>query len=60
MILSLDLPRELEAELTVGAAREGVPVETYVLRLLSASQDSSSRVRTGAGLLEYWRQEGLI
>ena len=38
MTLKLDLSEELEAELTVGAAREGVPVETYALRLLSASQ----------------------
>jgi len=35
MTLTLDLPRELEADLAVGAAREGVPIETYALRLLA-------------------------
>ena len=60
MTLKLDLPEELEAELIVGAAREGVPVETYALRLLSASRPNSSRVKTGAELVDYWRREGVI
>jgi hypothetical protein len=60
MTLKLDLPGELEAELTVGAAREGVPVETYALRLLTDSQAGLSRVKTGAELVEYWRREGVI
>jgi hypothetical protein len=60
MTLSLDLPKDLEADLTARAAREGVPVETYALRLLSASRDGASRVQTGAELVEYWRREGVI
>jgi hypothetical protein len=60
MTLTLDLPRELEADLAVGAAWEGVPIETYALRLLAASQDRSSRIQSGVKLVEYWRREGVI
>ncbi len=60
MTLTLVLPKDLEADLTAGAAREGVPVETYALRLLSALRESHSRVQTGAELVEYWRHEGVI
>lgn len=60
MTLKLDLPKELEAELVIGAAREGVPVETYALRLLSAAQAGGDRIQTGAELVEYWSREGVI
>jgi len=60
MTLKLDLPKELEAELSIGAAREGVPVEIYALRLLSASRAGAGRIQTGAELVEYWNREGVI
>lgn len=60
MTLKLDLPTELEAGLSAGAAQEGVSVETYALRLLSAAHVSSNRIETGAQLVEYWRREGAI
>ena len=60
MTLNLDLPTELETGLVAGAARAGVSVETYALRLLSAAQASSGPIETGAHLVEYWRREGAI
>jgi hypothetical protein len=60
MTLKLDLPRELEAELAIGAAREGVSVEIYALRLLSGARAHRDSIQTGAQLVEYWNREGVI
>jgi hypothetical protein len=60
MTLKLDLPRELEVDLAVGAAREGVSVEVYALRLLSGARAGRDRIETGPELVEYWNREGLI
>jgi len=60
MTLKLDLPRELEADLAIGAAREGVSVEIYALRLLSGARAGRDSVQAGAQLVEYWNREGVI
>lgn len=60
MTITLDLPEKLERELAAEAARLGLPVEQYALRLLSKQGGAAERPRTGAELVEYWRREGLI
>ena len=60
MTITLDLPKELETELAAEAARLGVPVEQYALRLLSRERRVGDQPRTGAEVVEYWRREGLI
>lgn len=60
MTLKLDLPRELEADLAIWAAREGVSVEAYALRILSGARAGRGSIQTGAELVEYWNREGVI
>jgi len=58
MTLVLELPKELEAGLTEEAAREGVPVEAYAIRLLSAARGTApEEVLNGADLVAYWQRE---
>jgi hypothetical protein len=60
MNLVLDLPPELETELAAEAARFGLPLSEYALRLLAAGRGPGSAPRTGAELLAYWQSEGLV
>lgn len=60
MSLVLNLPAELESELAAEAARLGLPLPEYVLRLLAGGRTPSPAPRTGAELLAYWQGEGLI
>lgn len=60
MSLVLDLPAELETELASEAARLGLPLPEYVLRLLAGGRTSSNAPRNGVELLAYWHAEGLV
>ena len=60
MSLVIDLPHELETELAAEAARLGLPLPEYALRLLAGGRGPSPTVRSGAELLAYWQDEGLI
>jgi hypothetical protein len=65
MSLLLELPAELEAELSVAAAQLGLSVPEYIVRLLSrlvAATDCGKgpELHTGAELVAYWRNEGLL
>jgi hypothetical protein len=60
MSLVLDLPPELETELAAEAARLGLPLPDYVLRLLAGGRTVSPIPRTGAELLAYWQGEELV
>jgi hypothetical protein len=60
MSLVLDLPPELETELAAEAARLGLPLPQYALRLLAAGRGPRPALRTGAELLAYWQSEGLV
>ncbi len=60
MSLILDLPAELETELAAEAARLGLPLPEYVLRLLASGRTPGLPPRTGAELLTYWQGEGLV
>jgi plasmid stability protein len=60
MSITLDLPEELENELSVEAAQAGLSLEEYALRVLSTGLIVGKRPQTGAELVEYWQNEGLI
>jgi hypothetical protein len=60
MSLVVDLPSDLEAKLATEAARVGLPLSEYVVRLLAEDRTTNPAPRTGAELVAYWQAEGLI
>lgn len=60
MSLVLDLPSELETELVTEAARLGLSLPEYALRLIAAGRVTRPALRTGAELLGYWQGERLV
>lgn len=60
MSIAVDLPEELENELSAEAAQLGLSLPEYVLRVLSTGVVIGKRPKTGAELLDYWQNEGLI
>ena len=60
MTLTLELSRDLERRLTTEAARLGLPVEQYALRLLGDTAPRAGRPTTGAELVAFWQREGVI
>jgi hypothetical protein len=60
MSLVLELPPDLETELTAEAARLGISLPDYVLGILATCRVTQSEPRTGAELLAYWQRERLI
>ena len=60
MSLVLELPPELETELTAEAKQLGLSVPEYALRLLAGGGGSCPELRTGAELVAYWEREGLV
>lgn len=60
MSITLELPEELENELSTEAVEHGLSLPEYVLRVLSTGFVISKRPKTGADLIEYWQNEGLL
>jgi len=60
MTLTLELSRDLAQRLTNEAARLGVPLEQYALRLLGDLPRGEGRPTNGAELVAYWQREGVI
>jgi hypothetical protein len=60
MSLVLDLPPELETELAAEAARLGLPLQEYALRLLAGGRGPTPLLRNGAELIAYWQAEALV
>jgi hypothetical protein len=60
MRIILDLPQELERELSLEAAQLGLPLAEYVRRLLATGRIVGNIPKTGAELMAYWQNEGLI
>jgi hypothetical protein len=60
MTITLDLPEELEIELAAEADRLKIPLSDYIVRLLTHAQPADTRPATGAELVTYWQDEGLI
>lgn len=59
MTLTLDLPPDLESELVADAARLGIPLAEYALRLLAGVRIAPA-LGTGTDVVEYWKREGLL
>jgi hypothetical protein len=60
MTITIELPGELERELTAEAERLGLPVSEYALRVLAArAGGGASAVRSGADLVAFWEAEGV-
>jgi hypothetical protein len=60
MTITLDLPEELEKELSAEADQLGLSLPEYVLRVLSTGLVVGNRPKTGAELVAYWQSEALI
>jgi hypothetical protein len=60
MSIRLDLPSDLESELSTEASRLNLPLPEYILHILSTRQILSNLPKTGAELVAYWQTEGVI
>lgn len=60
MTVTLELPEELEADLVNEAAQLGLSLPQYTLRLLLARPALKNTPQTGAELVAYWQNVGVI
>ncbi len=60
MNISLDLPSELENELSTEASHLKLPLAEYILRLLSLRPFLQNPPKTGPELVAYWESVGVI
>jgi hypothetical protein len=60
MNINLELPSDLENELSTEASRLKLPLTEYVLRILSLRPDLENLPKTGAELIQYWENAGVI
>jgi len=60
MTMTLELPDELEQELSAEAARYGLPLAEYTVRLLAMGRPIRNMSKPGTALVDYWHSEGLI
>ena len=60
MSVTLDLPEELESALSAEADRLDLSLSEYILRLLTTARPVDNMPATGAELVTYWQNEGVI
>lgn len=60
MILTLELPKELEADLVNEAEQLGLSLSDYTLQLLFARPTLKTAPQNGAELIAYWQNAGVI
>ena len=60
MNISLDLPSELENELSKEASHLKLPLAEYILRVLSFRPFLQNPPKTGLELVAYWESAGVI
>jgi hypothetical protein len=60
MTIILDIPQELESELSAEVSRLKLPLSEYVLRILSAGRTIGKGPKTGEELIAYWQSEDII
>jgi len=60
MTISLDLPVELENELSAEASQLKLPLSEYILRVLSFRPFLQNPPTTGVELVAYWESVGAI
>lgn len=60
MTINLNLPIELEDELSKEASNLNLSLSEYILRILFTRQILDDTPKTGAELVAYWQKEGVI
>ena len=60
MMVSLNLPKDLETELSAEASNLKLPLAEYILRILSLRPFLPNPPKTGAELVAYWESIGVI
>ncbi len=60
MTLTLELPKELESDLANEAEEVGLSLPEYTLRLLLARPLLQTTPKSGAELVTYWQNAGVI
>lgn len=60
MTLVIELPPELERELSARAAELHLPIEEYAVRVLAGAGVAAPKLTSGADLVAYWQAEGLV
>lgn len=60
MMVSLNLPTDLETELSAEASNLKLPLAEYILRILSLRPFLPNPPKTGAELVAYWERIGVI
>jgi hypothetical protein len=60
MIVNLNLPAELEDELSFEASQLKLPIAEYILRVLSFRPFLQNPPKTGVELVSYWENNGVI
>lgn len=60
MTVSISIPSDLETELASEASELKLPLDEYILRILSKRPPLSNSPKNGAELIAYWKNEGVI
>jgi hypothetical protein len=60
MTISLDLPPDLENALSTEANQLNLPLSEYIVHILSVRQVLNNPPKTGAELVTYWQNVGVI
>ena len=60
MSKTVELPDDLADALSGEAAKAGMSLSEYAVRLLATVHPPAENVRTGADLVAYWQAEGVI
>jgi hypothetical protein len=60
MSITLDIPEGLAGELRAEAQRLGLPLSDYVVTLLATGRTAKSLPKTGAELVTYWQEQGVV
>ncbi|MEM1254476.1 MAG: hypothetical protein AAGI69_18750 [Cyanobacteria bacterium P01_H01_bin.21] len=60
MVISLELPSELESELSTEASQLKLPLAEYILRVLSFRPFLQNPPKTGLELVAYWESIGVV
>lgn len=60
MSITLDIPEGLASELATEAQRLGLPLSDYVVTLLATGRTAGSLPKTGAELVAFWREQGIV
>jgi hypothetical protein len=60
MSITLDIPEGLASDLAAEAQRLGLPLSDYVVTLIATGRIAGSLPKTGAELVAYWHEQGIV